>query len=80
MTTLAIGGKRVEFVTLDTHKRLVMVGFRLLFLGGMGAFLGSSTELFPEYSSLAVRFVLLPAAVAGCGLIAIAKIVQVEDE
>ena len=48
MTTLAVGGKRVEAVTLDTHKRLIVVGFWLLFLGGMGAFLGSSTELFPR--------------------------------
>jgi hypothetical protein len=57
-----------------------VVGFYLLFLGGMGALVGSSTEHYPEYSSLAVRFVLLPAAVAGCGFIAIAKLNRVKDE
>ena len=80
MTSMAIGGTRLEIVTLDTHKRLIVVGSYLLFLGGMGALLGSSTELFPEYSSLAVRFILLPAAAAGCGLIAIAKLGPVDDE
>ena len=80
MTVSTIGGRPVEAMTLDTHKRLMVVGFYLLFLGGMGAFVGSSTELFPEYTRLAVRLILLPAAVVGCGLVAIAKLGRVDDE
>lgn len=67
-------------MTLHTHQRLIVVGFYLLFLGGMGALVGSTTELFPEYTSLAVKFILLPAAVAGCLLIAIAKLGHVKGE
>jgi hypothetical protein len=80
MTVSAIDGRRIEAMTLDTHRRLIVAGFYLLFLGGMGAMVGSSTELFPEYTRLAVRLILLPAAVVGCGLIAIAKLGRVDDE
>ncbi len=80
MTTLAIRGKRVDAVTLDTHKRLIVVGSYLLFLGGMGALVGSSTELFPEYSNLAVRLILLPAAVVGCLLIVVTRLIDIKGE
>ena len=40
----------------------------------------STTELFPEYASLAVKFLLLPAAGVGGLLIAIAKLKRVEGE
>ena len=67
-------------MTLDTHKRLIVVGFYLLFLGGMGAFLGSSTELFPEYTSLQLGSFCFRLLCVGCGLIAIAKLGRVDDE
>ena len=38
----------------------------------------STTELFPEYASLAVKFLLLPAAGIGGLLIAIAKLNRIE--
>ena len=71
---------RLTAVTLDTHRRLIVVGFHLLFLGAAGALLCSSTELFPEYTSLAVKFLLLPAAGIGGLLIAIAKLNRIEGE
>ena len=71
---------RLTAVTLDTHRRLIVVGFHLLFLGGAGALLCSTTELFPEYTSLAVKFILLPTAATGGLLIAIAKLSGVEGE
>ncbi|MGC2641490.1 MAG: hypothetical protein WA406_07275 [Pseudolabrys sp.] len=40
----------------------------------------STTELFPEYASLAVKFLLLPAAGVGGLLIAIAKLNRIEGE
>jgi hypothetical protein len=67
-------------VTLDAHKRLILVGFYLLFMGGAGAMVASTTELFPEYASLAVKFLLLPAAGVGGLLIAIAKLNRLEGE
>ena len=57
-----------------------MLGFYLLFLGGAGAMAASTTELFPEYASLAVKFLLLPAAGVGGLLIAIAKLNRIEGE
>jgi hypothetical protein len=59
---------------------ILVVGFHLLFLGAAGALLCSSTELFPEYTSLAVKFLLLPAAGVGGLLIAIAKLNRIEGE
>jgi hypothetical protein len=80
MTPLAIRGRRVDGVTLDTHNRLIVGGSYLLFLGGMGALVGSTTESFPQYVSMAVKFILLPAAVVGCLLIVVTRLIGIKGE
>ena len=58
-------------MSLKTHNRLVLTGFILVYFGGMGA-LGALS--FDTYGVMTIKFVLLPIALLGLGLIVVAKL------
>jgi hypothetical protein len=58
-------------MSLQTHNRLVLTGFILLYFGGMGALGALSFEI---YGVTAIKFVFLPVALLGLGLIVVVKL------
>jgi hypothetical protein len=57
-------------MALQTHNRLILVGFMLAYFGLIGTLASLS---FGPYGMIAIKFVLLPAAAIGIGMITLAK-------
>jgi hypothetical protein len=64
-------------MTLRKHQQLIMSGFMATYAAVMGALLALS---FGGYGVWAMKFILLPLAIGGSALIAIAKLSDVPND
>ena len=63
-------------MTLQTHNRLILVGFILGYSGLTGTLASLS---FGPYGIMAIKFVLLPGAAIGAGIITLAKLIRIQE-